>query len=398
MRIAYFDCFSGISGDMTLGAFLDAGLSMAALEKELAKLKVKGYALKRSRARRGALAGTKFDCVARHGHSHAHASLRGILAMIGRSALSPRVKSMSRDIFTVIGAAEAKVHGVRPGADVRLHELGELDSIVDIMGTAIAVDALGIDELHASPLTMGRTVIATHHGELPIPGPAAMELVKGIPVRIAPIDAELVTPTGAGIVKALARSFGPMPLATVSAVGYGAGSRDLAGVPNMLRVVIGERVGSLTEDTVTVIETAIDDMPPQHAAYASERLLAAGALDVCVTGVAMKKGRPGLMLTVLCAPSAAERVAAAIFRETPTIGVRCREERRYVLDRKVLRVKTRFGAVPVKVSSGPGAIRTATPEYEDCARLARARGVPLRSVIDAARAALPRDQGGLCDR
>lgn len=398
MRIAYLDCFSGISGDMAVGAFLDAGLGMAALRKELARLPVHGYTLKRSRVRRGAIAGTKFDCVVRGGHGHAHRSLGSILSMIRKSRLGSGVKRTAACIFETIGTAEAAVHGLKPGAGVTLHELGSVDSIVDIVGTAVALETLGIDAVHASPVTMGRTVVVTAHGALPIPGPASLELLKGAPVAMADVDAELVTPTGAGIVRALAAGFGPMPAMRIRSVGYGAGSRDLPGVPNMLRAVIGDTTEEFTGDTVTVLDTNIDDMPPQYAAYLCERLLKAGALDVYITPVQMKKGRPGILLTALAAPSDARRLASLIFAETTTIGIRFREERRAVLDRKSVAVKTRFGAVAVKVSSGPDRIRTVMPEFEDCARLARSRNVPLKDVAGAARRAYDAGQGGLCDR
>lgn len=387
MRIAYLDCFSGISGDMTIGALLDAGLPMEALTRELAKLAVKGYSLRRAKVRRGAIAGTKFDCVPRAtGRHHSHASLREIMRIIEKSALSARAKRIATSIFAVIGKAEAKVHGVRERSDLRLHELGEIDSLVDIVGTAVGLDLLGIDEVYASEVTMGRTVVDTCHGKLPVPAPAALELMKGIPSRIAAVDVELVTPTGAGILRGVSKGFGAMPRIRIRSVGYGAGSRELDGVPNMLRVIIGDTVAPFAEDTVVVIESNIDDMNPQHFGYLFERLFEEGALDVYTTTVQMKKSRPAFVLTVLSEPSRAGHLVGVVFRETTTIGIRTYETRRYALDRKSVRIRTRFGSAAVKVSTAPG-IRTVTPEYEDCARLARKHNVPLKTVCDEARRA-----------
>lgn len=386
MRIAYFDCYSGISGDMTVAAFLDAGLPMSELSAGLKKLKLKGYALKKSRVMRGAIAGTKFDCVVREpGHSGCR-SLKEILRMIDRSALSGRVKSISMDIFENIGSAEARVHGIRRALDVHLHELGSIDSLVDIVGTAIAVDSLGIGEVRSSGITMGRTLVDTAHGTIPVPGPAALELLKGVPVDIADVDEELVTPTGAGIVKTLAGSFGAMPTMTISKIGYGAGSLDLKRAPNMLRVVIGESSPSFSDGSVMVIEANIDDMSPQYFEHIFERLFNEGALDVYITPVQMKKLRPAFKLSVICERSKLEALSSVIFRESTTIGVRFYEAGRFMLERKTVNVRTAYGAVRVKISGAGGAIRTISPEHDDCMRAAKNKKVPLKVVYEAARA------------
>jgi len=384
MKIAYFDCFSGISGDMAIAAFLDAGLSLDALSKELKKLKVSGYALKKTKVKRGELAGTKFDCIAA-GTPHAHRSLKEILAIIDKSRLSGTVKALAKDIFERIGAAEARVHGIAKGKDVHLHELGDIDSIIDIVGIAIAIDALGIDEIYASNINMGRTFVNSKHGILPIPGPATLELLRGVPVTIVKTEAELVTPTGAGILRSTVKSFGEMPLMKISKIGYGAGSRDIEGAPNMLRVIIGESEPSFKRDKVIVVETNIDDMNPQHFEYLFERLFKEGALDVYTTPINMKKSRPAFKLAVLTEPSKLERISEIIFRETTSIGVRFYETGRYKLERKTTKVNTRFGPIDVKLSSGPGGIFTASPEYEECARAARSKGVPLKAVYEEAR-------------
>lgn len=387
MRIAYFDCFSGISGDMTIAAFLDAGLPMRTLSEGLGKLGLDGYSLKKARVMRGAIAGTKFDCVEQKKSSHNHRSLRQILRLIDSSGLNGRVKACSKDIFETIGAAEAKVHGIRPGADVHLHELGQLDSIIDIVGTAIAIDALGIDEVRASRLSMGRTTVATAHGVIPIPGPATLELLKGVPLSISELGAETVTPTGAGIVKTLAKSFGPTPVITLERIGYGAGSRDLEGAPNMLRLIVGRCESSFKTDTVSVIETNIDDMNPQFFEYLFTRLFDAGALDVYTTTIAMKKARPAVMLTAICRRQDLEKISSIIFGETTTIGVRFYEADRLILNRRVIKARTRFGDVKVKVSGGSDGIRTISPEYEDCVRIAASKRIALKTVYDAAKAA-----------
>ncbi len=239
MRIAYFDCFSGISGDMTIAAFLDAGLSMNTLTRELAKLKLKGYELSAKKVMRGELSGTKFDVITKE-KAHNHHPFKEIMLLIEKSSLAKRAKSIAKDIFSAIGEAEAKVHGIKSKSELNLHELGDIDSIIDIVGAGIAIDALGIDEVYSSKITLGRTVISTKGGVIPIPGPAALELLKGVPVKITEMEAELVTPTGAGILKTLSKGFGEMPRLRIKNIGYGAGSHQFKDMPNMLRVVTGD--------------------------------------------------------------------------------------------------------------------------------------------------------------
>ena len=387
MRIAYFDCFSGISGDMTLGAFLDAGLSFKTLSGELAKLKVKNYRLERSKISRGGISGTGFKCIA-GGDAHSR-SLKEMVSIIEKSPLNNRVKSAAISIFRNIGAAEAKVHGIKKIDDVHLHELGSIDSIIDIVGTAIAINELGIDVVCASPVTTGRGSVMTAHGRLPVPAPAALELLKGIPVNISGSGYELVTPTGAAILKTLSGSFGEPPGMTVDHIGYGAGSRDHGGgMPNMLRIVVGEAAADFAKDSVYVIETNIDDMNPQNFEYLFERLFKEGALDAYVTNIQMKKSRPGFKLTVLTEVGDRERIAAIIFRETTTIGLRFYRIGRLKLERNTVSVKTKNGNVSVKISKGPGGILTASPEYEECAKLARKSKVPFKRIYDEAKAAV----------
>jgi pyridinium-3,5-bisthiocarboxylic acid mononucleotide nickel chelatase len=384
MRIAYFDCFSGISGDMTLGAFLDAGLSMKALSRELARLNLKGYALKKTDASRGSLSGTQFHCVA-EGKRHGHRPLKEILNIIEKSPLKQKVKSVAKDIFMTIGRAEGRVHRHGQRGGIYLHELGDIDSIVDIVGTAIALDELGIEDVYSSKVTLGRGFVDTRHGSLPLPAPAAVEILKGVPLEISNVEAELVTPTGAGILKTLSKGFGRMPQMEIGSVGYGAGSDDIPGRPNMLRVLIGEKMPVFKEDRIAVIETNIDDMSPQNFEYLFERLFREGALDVYTTVIQMKKSRSAFKLTVLCNRQETERLAAIIFSETTTIGVRFYEADRFKLYRKMVKVRTKYGDIKVKVSGGAGGALTASPEYDECAGLARKKKVPLKLIYDEAK-------------
>lgn len=386
MRIIYFDCFSGISGDMTVGAFLDAGLKLGTLSRALKRLPFAGYRLAARRVKRLGIVGTKFDCVVT-GAPHRHRSLKDITRLIDRSSLGKRTKALAGSIFETIGRAEAKLHGVKKTADVTFHEIGAIDSIVDVVGTAIAMEELGIDEAHASAVNFGRGFIRTMHGTFPVPSPASLEILRGVPAAISTVEAELVTPTGAGILKTLARSFGAMPAMNIARIGYGAGGRELAELPNMLRIITGEKKGPFIEDTVVIIEANIDDMNPQYFEHIFERLFAEGALDVAITPVQMKKSRPAFTLTVIADPARLDALGRAIFGETTTSGVRFHEARRFKLARRFVTAKTRYGDVPVKVMEGPGGILTVSPEYAACSRIARAEHVPVKLVYDAAKTA-----------
>ncbi|MFA5142862.1 MAG: nickel pincer cofactor biosynthesis protein LarC [Candidatus Omnitrophota bacterium] len=384
MKIAYLDCFSGISGDMTIGAFLDAGLSLKVLTRELAKLKLKGYKLRTRKVTRGVIAGTKFDCISA-GTGHGHHSLRSINVLIDRSALKYRVKETAKEIFRAIAAAEMKVHGKLKPGDVIFHELGDIDSIVDIVGAAIAIDELGIDAVYSSGVNMGRSIAATRHGNIPVPSPASLELLKGFPVSILEIGAELVTPTGAGILKVLSKAAGAVPQMEISAIGYGAGSKEIGERPNLLRVLIGVAESPFKEDNVYVAETNVDDMNPQHVGYTIDKLLGAGALDAYVTNIQMKKSRPAFKLTAITDPAKLQRIAHIIFTETPAIGLRFFSAGRMKLDRSLKTVRTAYGKVSVKVSKGPGGLLTVSPEHDECVRAAGKRKVPLRKVYEAAK-------------
>jgi uncharacterized protein (TIGR00299 family) protein len=386
MKIAYFDCFSGIAGDMVLGALIDAGLDIDILSRGLKKLKIRGYEIKSAKVMRKHLSGTKFDVVVKHSpQAHSHRSLSEILKLIDDSSLSMSVKEKAKKIFNMIGRAESKVHGISDKKKLRLHELGDIDSIVDIVGVAIAIDALGIDEIYSSSVTFGRTILSTKGGVLPAPGPASLEILKGAPVKISCIDSELVTPTGAGILKAFSRGFGGMPQMKVSDIGYGAGSYELGEIPNMLRVIIGESVDSFEKDKAFVVETNIDDMNPQNFEYLFEKLLKEGALDAYTTTVQMKKTRPAFKLTVLSDRSKLEKLCSIIFKETTSIGIRYYEVERFKLSREMVKVKTKYGNIKVKLSRGPDGILTVSPEYDECVKAAKARGVPLKRVYEEAK-------------
>jgi hypothetical protein len=386
VRIAYFDCFSGIAGDMVLGAFIDAGLDIKVLSKELKKLKIKGYELKANSCMRGELSGTKLDVIAKTpSGAHARRSFLEVSKLIDDSALKPRVKANAKKIFNVIGRAERKIHGISGKKKLHLHELGDIDSIIDIVGAAIAIEALGIDEIYSSGINFGRTLLHTKAGILPAPSPASLEILKGVSVKVSGVDSELVTPTGAGILKALCRGFGDMPEMNVSDIGYGAGTRELSGVPNMLRIMIGERAGAFEEDKIFVIETNIDDMNPQNFEYLFEKLLKTGALDAYTTSIQMKKSRPAFKLTVLSDRSKLEKLCFIIFSETTSIGIRYHQADRFKLRRRMIKVDTKYGGIKVKLSTGPGSILTVSPEYEECVKIARAKGLPLKRVYEEAK-------------
>jgi uncharacterized protein (TIGR00299 family) protein len=403
MKTLYLDCFAGISGDMTIGALLDLGLDFNYLKTELAKLGVAGYELSLARVDRSGINAAKFDVLLQkqvsvhhhhdhhhHEHSHEehthdHRSLSTIKHLIAASALSEQVKQNATAIFERIGEAEAKIHGVDIEA-VHFHEVGAVDSIVDIVGACIGFEALGIQHILSSPLHVGHGTFTCAHGTYPIPGPAATEILCGVPIYAKDIEGELVTPTGAAIAATLAQDFIKMPLLRVEKVGYGAGTRVYEKFPNVLRAVLGElEVEDKTPDTITVIEANLDDLNPQIFGHLMEQALAAGALDVFYTPVQMKKNRPGVLLTVLCANEMREPLLDLIFRETTTLGVRYREERRVILRREFVTVETEFGAITIKVArSKTGQVLNAAPEFADCQAATLKHHVSLREVQLAA--------------
>ncbi len=389
--LAYFDCFSGVSGDMTLGALVDAGADLRLIEAELRKLPVKGWSLAAEKVKRGALAATFVKVTTEERHHHR--GLTKILDTIAAAGLAPRVAERASAIFRRLGEAEARIHNTTLD-QVHFHEVGALDAIVDIVGAAIGFELLGIQEFACSPVNVGGGRAETAHGPLPVPAPASVDMLRGRPVYSSGIEKELTTPTGAAIVSTLCTRFGPMPPMATSAVGYGAGSWDLREQANVLRLFIGEsatRHARPGEQIVTVVETNLDDMNPQIYGYLADQAFAAGALDVYSTPVQMKKNRPGVLLTILCESAAADRLVDLLFRETTTLGVRTYEARRRVLDRETVTVDTSLGSVRMKLARLNGSVLNAAPEYEDCRRIAAERGVPLKQVL--AEAALAFEKG-----
>jgi uncharacterized protein (TIGR00299 family) protein len=387
MRALYFDCFAGVSGDMLVGALLDLGVDPGALKQSLASLGLTGYDIKAARVKRSGIAATKFDVEVKEISQPAR-RLADIRAMIQRSELSEVTKVRSIQIFERLAEAEAHVHGV--GVDqVHFHEVGAVDSIIDVVGAVLGFELLGIDRFYSSPLRVGRGTVQTEHGLLPIPAPATAELLRGVPVYSGELDGEYVTPTGAAILTSLCESFGPMPSLKIDRIGYGAGSRNPDGFPNALRLVLAEAVEGHQSAAarVMVIETNIDDMTPQVYGFVMDRAFALGALDVFFTPVQMKKDRPGVLLTVLCEQTKLDALCELLLLETTTLGVRCYEATRRVLEREVEVVQTPYGAVNIKVARKGNRTLHFQPEFEDCARLASEVGVPLIEVQERARAA-----------
>lgn len=392
----YLDCFSGASGDMMLGALVDLGVPIDGLRQALAGVLPPGCDVSATRVQRSGIGAIQFQVheptEAGHagGHAH-HRHLSQIVRLIDGSALGAGVKAKAIALFTRLGEAEAAIHGV-PIEKVHFHEVGALDSIVDIVGAVWAIDQLGVAEIVASPLNVGSGTVETAHGRLPVPAPATLRLLEGAPVYSTGVPMELVTPTGALLVTGHATRFGPMPAMKPLRTGYGAGGRQIEGQPNVLRAVLGE-VGTAAGATVSVLECNIDDMNPQLFGAVLDRLYAAGALEVYFTPVQMKKNRPGTLLTVIIAPAGRAAALDVLFRETTTIGVRHHETVRECLAREVVTVATAYGDVRIKVSSRDGSVMTASPEFDDCARLATARHVPVKEVHAAAAAAF-RGRGG----
>jgi uncharacterized protein (TIGR00299 family) protein len=371
--ICYFDAFSGISGDMLVGALADAGARQQAIVDAVGSLGT-GAVLSFERVTRAGIAATKFHVAAPEAHAHRH--LHHILELIGRAALSARARENASAIFRRLGEVEAAVHGV-PVERVHFHEVGAVDSIADIVGTCAALDDLGVDFVYCSPLNLGSGTVKTEHGVLPVPAPATAALVAGRPVYARGPAVELTTPTGAAVATTLAREFGTMPPMKIGRAGYGAGGHNFTEQANVLRVLVGEPTGAAEATTVTVIEANIDDLSAQVLAYATERLMQAGALDVTLQPLSMKKGRPGTLLRAIARPEDREALITTIFAETTTLGVRMYGAERRVQARTWITVETPHGKVRMKVS-GEGAY---APEYEDCRQVALDSGVPLKQIL-----------------
>jgi len=435
MRIAYLECFSGISGDMFLGALVDAGVSPRVLEDTVSALGV-GAKLEISRVMRSGISATKVDvwvdgekdmpredywakqdvAVApfanaehehhahahehdhhhehspagahgAHTHEHTHHGLTEIRKIISAARISESAKKTATAIFEALGAAEAKIHNV-PVEKVHFHEVGAVDAMVDIVCAAVGSEALGVDEIVCSPLNVGGGTVKCAHGTFPVPAPATVDLLKHAPVYSSGVQAELVTPTGAAIVKTLVRRFAAFPEMKIENSGYGAGSREFAEHPNVLRLVIGEGAAKTeaktTSETITLLEANLDDLNPQVFGYVLDRLLEEGALDAFGMPVQMKKNRPGTLLSVMCKPEDAGKLTQLIFTETTTLGVRRRDEVRQILARRWENVRTQWGEVRIKIASMNGTVTNYAPEYEDCRRIAAEHHVPLKTVMQEA--------------
>jgi uncharacterized protein (TIGR00299 family) protein len=386
MRVLYFDCFSGAAGDMILGSLIDAGVPLAGVRGALGSLAIEPDVVWTDRVVRAGVSATKFCVKGEDGgeHHHPHRHLAGVYKLIDGSALSASGKDRAKALFERLGAAEAAIHGTTM-EKVHLHEVGALDSIIDIVGSVFALEYLGVDEIVSSPLNVGSGSVKAAHGHYPVPAPATLRLLEGVPVYAGEQKAELVTPTGALLVSSYAKSYGPVPAMTVKQIGYGAGTRDFADTPNVLRVLVGEGSASpVAHSRVIVIECEIDDMNPQIFGALMDRLLAEGALDVFYTPVQMKKNRPGTLLTIVAPPDRRERLTSLVFTETTSIGVRYREMMRECLERDTVSVETPLGAIRVKIARRNGKVLNSSPEFDDCARIARERGVPLKDVQAAA--------------
>ena len=448
MRVAYLECFSGMSGDMFLGALVDAGVPARVLEETVAALNV-GARLEISRVVRSGISATKVDVwvdgekdlpreefwdrkeehrhdhnhsheqghqarehsldgeIARagvakaHEHSHSHERGRGlkeIREIISVASISAGAKGTAIAIFEALGKAEAKIHNTS-AEKVHFHEVGAADAMVDIICAAVGAEALGVHELICSPLNVGGGTVKCAHGTFPVPAPATVELLANAPVYSSGVQAELVTPTGAAIVKTLASRFAAFPEMKIEKSGYGAGSRDFPGHPNVVRLTVGEAVSATlaaktASETITVLEANLDDLNPQVFGYVMDRLLEEAALDVFGTPVQMKKNRPGMLLTVLCKPEDTSKLTQLIFTETTTLGVRRREEMRQTLARRWEKVGTAWGEVRIKIASMDGTVTNYAPEYEDCRRIAAEHHVPLKAVMgEAVEAYLSKDRG-----
>jgi uncharacterized protein (TIGR00299 family) protein len=378
-RIAYFDAFSGISGDMTVGALIDAGAPADAVIASLNTLNT-GARFEVEKTLRGGISASKFRVCVPDSEHHRH--LRHILQMIDRAPIAARAKSNATAIFTKLGEAEATVHGLEI-QQVHFHEVGAADSIADIVGACVALNLLDIDEVHVSAVNVGSGAVKTEHGLLPVPAPATARLLEGKPVYARGPEMELTTPTGAAIASTLAASFGPLPPMKITSMGYGAGDRDFKNHANVLRVLIGEGSTAPESTVVSILEANIDDSNPQVLGYALERLMQAGALDATLSPLQMKKNRPGSLLRVIAKPEDQERLAQIVFAETSTLGLRVQTAERRIQHREVVTVVTLYGPVRGKVSPQG----TFAPEYDDCRTIANKTGTPLPQVLAAATAA-----------
>lgn len=383
-RRLHFDCFSGVSGDMMLGALVDAGLPWTTLVNGLKGLKLNGYRLRKRTVRRGSLDATKVDVIVRQGFERP-LSLPRIRRIVAAGVLPPVVKQRSLDVFDRLAEAEGTAHRTA-GRKVRFHEVGVIDSLIDVVGSVLGCHLLGITDATASAVNVGSGTVPTSHGPLPVPGPTVAVLAKGIPVYAEGPRCELATPTGMALLRTLVSDFGSTPTMKIAAVGHGAGDHDPENWPNVLRVFLSEPTagGGLAIDRVIQLETNLDDLAPQTYEHVMDRLFQAGALDVALIPAIMKQSRPGVILTCLAAPERSEAILDVLFKETPTLGVRLQELSRRVLPRRLVSMKVAGGTVRMKVATMADGTEKAAPEYRDCKAVADRTGLPLRSVMEEA--------------
>jgi uncharacterized protein (TIGR00299 family) protein len=390
MKTLYFDCFAGASGDMILGALVAAGVDPAALQAKLSLLSVQGFSVEFDKVDRSGLSATHARVLTAHEHAHRH--LGDILKIIFESGLSDGVKQRAGQIFNRLAEAEARVHN-QPVEKIHFHEVGALDAIVDVVGASICFELLGIDRFVSSPLHVGSGTVEMAHGRFPVPPPAVTELLKGVPFYSTEIKGELLTPTGAAIITTVCKEFGPIPTMTVEQTGYGAGTREYEKFPNVLRVLVGEtQMRSSSDERLWMLETNIDDLSPQIVGHVMDRAFELGALDCYLTPVQMKKNRPGVLFSVLCADKDKESLLQLIFLETTSLGVRSYEVERRALERSIVRVETRYGPIDVKVAHLNGRVVNEMPEFDQCRLAARTANVPLKVVEEAVRTALAKSR------
>ena len=382
MRIAYFDCFSGASGDMILGSLIDAGLSLRLLKEELGKLRIPAINLRVRKVLKAGISATQVIVEGRD-EKRSHRNLKEILRIIERSGLGAEVKEKSKEVFQRIVSVEAKIHR-KPIEEAHFHEIGGLDSVVDIVGSVWGLCQIGVDEIHVSKVNVGTGFVKCLHGILPVPAPATLSLMKGKPIYSSGVERELLTPTGAALLTSLGSEFGPIPPMSVERVGYGAGRDDLPH-PNLLRLIIGTSASNFGKERAMVIETNIDDMNPQFYDYVMEKLFATEVQEVFLTPILMKKNRPATLLTVICPSGKLPSIVEFLLRETTTLGLRWHEEERARADRKILTLQTKYGEVHFKLARWEGRAINLSPEYENCKRLALKKRIPLKDVFEEAK-------------
>lgn len=388
MKIAYFDCFSGISGDMTVGALLDAGLKIETLEKELKKLGLSGYQLEVKKVVKKGISATQFKVKIKE--EGVERRFKDILTILEKSKLDEEIKKGTKKIFFNIAQAESKIHQ-KDIDKIHFHEIGGLDSIIDITSAVIGIKTLGIEEIHSSALPVGKGFVKCSHGVIPVPAPATLELLKNIPTYSGEIESEMITPTGAAIISTLTKSFGKRPLMKIERIGYGAGEKEFT-IPNLLRVSIGEKIlkdenlkDGYVSDEAVLIETNIDDMNSEFYDYIMDQLFSQGALDVFLTPIQMKKNRPAHMLSIIVYEQNLKEILEVLFSESTTLGVRVREVKRLRLSQQNFMAETKYGKIKVKVGMFKGEIKNIAPEYEDCKKIAKQHQIPLKEIYEEAK-------------